>query len=186
MKKNVQDKKTLIALKIIFIKLLFLTFSFVLKCNLDSFLKAYMSYHSKNCWIVKGLKVQFCKQHQVKVVTSLDQKHYDFIFKITRSKSTYCTSGHRTSQYSVVSVIIRKPEHRNLTADPQQKPDQCGCQPMSRPDNSIRPSCRGVAWIPGGIRGTRPPTTLGQQKIVYSAINTVTTKSCSPIPPNIM
>ncbi len=142
----------------------------------------YESYHSKNCWIVKGLKVQFCKEHHVKVVTSLDQKHYDFIFKITRSKSTYCTSGHRTSQYSVVSVIIRKPEHRNLTADPQQKPDQCGCQPMSRPDNSIRPSCRGVAWIPGGIRGTRPPTTLGQQKIVYSAINTVTTKSCSPIP----
>ncbi len=35
-------KKNLIALKIVFIKLLFLTFSFVLKCNLDSFLKAYM------------------------------------------------------------------------------------------------------------------------------------------------
>ncbi len=100
-KKMYQIKKKLNSTQNSLYKLLFLTFSFVLKCNLDSFLKAYMSYHSKNCWIVKGLKVQFCKQHHVKVVTSLDQKHYDFIFKITQSKSTYCTSGHRTSQYSV-------------------------------------------------------------------------------------
>lgn len=40
----------------------------------------YEIYHSKNCLIVNGLKVQLYKQHHMKVVTSLDQKHYDTFY----------------------------------------------------------------------------------------------------------
>ncbi len=36
-------------------------------------------YHSKKCWIVKGLTVQFCKQHHMKVV-SLDQKYCETFY----------------------------------------------------------------------------------------------------------
>ncbi len=47
MKKNVPDKKKLNSTQNSLYKIIISYISFVLKCNLDSFLKAYMSYHSK-------------------------------------------------------------------------------------------------------------------------------------------